>query len=392
MIEDFIEIKEPVVIEDIKKEKKKRPKKKKRSILMAFSFLLVFFLGSTLTISSVYLLKDELFGENNSNGQCYTKCENKVTINEKGISDAVDKIYDAVVYIENYQKQRAVSSGTGFVYKVDSEKGYILTNYHVISGNESIKVVLNNDKVVDATYLGGDEYMDIAVLSIKKEDVMKVATLGTSANSKLGDTVFTVGTPVDYEYRGTVTRGILSGKDRMVTVNDNSGSMVMKVLQTDSAINPGNSGGPLVNVNGEVIGINSLKLSNDRIEGMGFAIAIEEITGYLNSFEKGEKLTRPQLGINTAEISDIYSIYQAGINIDKSITKGVVIISVVKSSAADGNLKKGDVVTKINGAATDTLAFLRHELFKYQVGDKITVTYIRDGKTKTANITLKAGN
>ncbi len=347
---------------------------------------LIFFLGIFVTIGGIYYFKDELFsGDSSSNGICYTACQNKVTINEKGISDAVDKIYDAVVLIENYKNNQLYSTGTGFVYKIDSKKGYLLTNYHVVNGNTSLKVTLNNGNTVNATYLGGDEYLDIAVISIDSEYVMKVAEIGTSEESKLGDTLFTIGTPVDSEYMGTVTRGILSGKDRFVTVSDSS---VMKVLQTDAAINPGNSGGPLVNTNGEVIGINSLKIVEDEVEGIGFAIPIEDVMLHIDSFEKGEEIVRPFIGISMLNVSDSYYLYQYKIMLDESITSGAVVIEVTKDSPASSVLEKGDVITKINGEEVKNTAYLRYELYKYNAGDTIEVTFIRDGKVKTEKIKL----
>lgn len=352
---------------------------------------LMFFLGIFVTVAGIYYFKDELFkGDSSSNGICYTACQNKVTINEKGISDAVDKIYDAVVLIENYKNDKIYSTGTGFVYKVDSKNGYLLTNYHVVSGNTSLKVTLTNGKTVEAKYLGGDEYLDMAVISIAKENVIKVAEIGTSENSKLGDTLFTIGTPVDSEYIGTVTRGILSGKDRFVTVNssNNNDSSVMKVLQTDAAINPGNSGGPLVNSNGEVIGINSLKIVEDEVEGIGFAIPIEDVMFHIENFEKGEKIIRPFIGVSMLNVTDSYYLYQYKIMLDESITSGAVVIEVTKSSPASGVLKKGDVITKINGEDIKNTAYLKYELYKYSAGDTVEITFIRDNKTKTEKIKL----
>ena len=192
-----------------------------------------------------------------------------VTITESdSISSSVEKIYNAVVFIENYQNNQLASVGTGFFYKKDGKTAYIITNNHVVNG--ATKVVINtmDGKELDAKVLGTDEYSDVGVLSVKIDDDIQVATLGKSEDSKIGDTLFTVGSPMGKSYIGTVTKGILSGKNRTVSVTGTNGSYLMEVLQTDAAINPGNSGGPLVNMNGEVIGVNSMKLVQDEIEGM----------------------------------------------------------------------------------------------------------------------------
>ena len=353
--------------------------------------ILTCFLAIFIVAGVGYLFKDQLFKVVNSDGgTCYTTCENKVTVTDKGISDSVEKIYDAVVLIENYQKERLVSIGTGFVYKTDNKYGYIITNYHVINKNTGLKVILSNDEVVDATYLGGDEFIDVAVIAIPKDKVLKVANIGKSSDSKVGDTVFTVGTPVGHEYKGTVTRGILSGKDRLVDVTDEEMEYVMKVLQTDAAINPGNSGGPLVNINGEVIGINSIKLADEKIESMGFAIAIEDVMLHMNTFEAGKEIERPFLGISMHNVTDTYALARLGIKVPSNITKGVVIASTEKGSSVDGILKVGDVVTKLGKNEVNSIAYLRYELFKHNIGDKLSITFIRDGKENTSTVTLKA--
>ena len=164
---------------------------------------------------------------------------------------------------------------------------------------DKVTLVMSNDKTVDAEILGGDQYLDLAVLRIAKEDVIQVANIGNSENAKLGDTVFTVGSPMGYDYRGSVTSGILSGKERMVTVSVSSSSndWVMRVLQLDASINPGNSGGPLLNANGEVIGICSLKLVDDQIEGMGFAIPIEYAMSHASALENKEEMVKRHIAI-----------------------------------------------------------------------------------------------
>lgn len=352
-------------------------------------YIIVFFLGVLITFGAVFYFRDSLMGSTDSNGVCYTSCENRVTINEKGISDAVDKIYDAVVLVENYRGDTVYSTGTGFVYKVDKMYGYLLTNYHVVSENTSLKIILSDDTVVDAKYVGGDQYLDVAVLTIDKDKVLKVAEIGSSAKSKLGDTVFTVGTPVDYEYRGTVTRGILSGKDRLVSVSSTSDTYIAKVLQTDAAINPGNSGGPLLNTNGEVIGINSLKLVQNEIEGMGFAIAIEDVMTHIETFEKGEDIVRPFLGISMLDVSNTFALYSYGIILDEEITHGVVVTSIDSKGSVGNKLKKGDVILEFAGVKVKGPAYLRYELFKHKVGDEVEITYSRNGKISKVKITLK---
>ena len=200
--------------------------------------------------------------------------DRKFTVSEIGLSTGINNVYDSVVVVQNYKNDKANGIGSGFIYNND---GYIMTNSHVIEGANNIKVMLMSGDVIDAKVIGDDEYADIAVIKIDKKYVTKVATLGSSESINVGDTVFTIGSPISSEYYGTVTRGILSGKNRLVNVTVGSNNdWIMNVMQTDAAINPGNSGGPLCNANGDVIGINSMKLVQSQVEGMGFAIPIED--------------------------------------------------------------------------------------------------------------------
>ena len=346
--------------------------------------------------ATYYLVENKLNNEVTSDKTTSTttsgvvKCNNDITIDETGISTAVGKIYDATTTIQNYQSNTLASSGSGFIYKKDSKYAYILTNYHVVEHADKLVITLSSDDQEEGTYLGGDEYLDLAVVRISAKNITQVATLGNSEKTNVGDTVFTVGSPVGYEYRGSVTKGILSGKNRMITVSVNSNSdWVMNVLQIDATINPGNSGGPLLNVNGEVIGINSLKLVKDEVEGMGFAIPIEYATKYVEKFEKGEALERPLIGINMLNVTDTYRLRQYGIVLDDKIEEGVVVVGVVSGSgAAKGGVEKKDVITKINGKSVSSAAYLKYLLYQYEVGDTIKLTVIRDGKEKDLSVTL----
>ncbi|HIR74304.1 TPA: trypsin-like peptidase domain-containing protein, partial [Candidatus Ventrenecus avicola] len=320
-----------------------------------------------------------------------------VTVTDTGIADAVDKLYDAVVVVKTYVDGQLYATGTGFVYKEDGDTAYILTNNHVIEGGDEIYVEFTDGSNVITTVEGSDSYSDIAVLSVDSSYVTTVAQIGSSEEARVGDTVFTVGAPIDSStYSGTVTRGIVSGKNRLVSVSSsNSGTsdMMMSVLQTDAAINSGNSGGPLANANGEVIGITSLKLSSGSttsasIEGMGFAIPIETALDYAEKLERGETIERPQLGISMRNLSDaMYYHYQELRNID--IDAGVYVEEVTSGSpAADAGIRVGDIIISADGKDVDNLAYLRYLLYTHDVGDTMELTIYRNGDEVNLTVTL----
>ena len=320
-----------------------------------------------------------------------------VTVTDTGIADAVEKIYDAVVVVKTYRDGSLYATGTGFVYKEDGDTAYILTNNHVIEDGDEIYVEFTDGSNVITTVEGADVYSDIAVLSLSSEHVTTVAQIGSSEDARVGDTVFTVGAPIDSStYSGTVTRGILSGKNRLVSVsttNNSTSDMMMSVLQTDAAINSGNSGGPLANANGEVIGITSLKLSSSSstsasIEGMGFAIPIETALNYAEKLEQGETIVRPQLGITMSNLSDaIYRHYSELRNID--IDSGVYVEEVSSGSPAEkGGLKVGDIIISADGEDVPNLAYLRYLLYNHDVGDTMSLTVYRNGDKVDLTITL----
>lgn len=321
-----------------------------------------------------------------------------VTITDTGIADAVDKIYDAVVVVKTYSKKQLYSTGTGFVYKIEGNTAYILTNNHVIESGDAIYVEFNDGTIVETTVKGKDAYSDTAVLAISSEGVSTVASLGSSEKARVGDTLFTVGAPINADaYSGTVTRGILSGKNRLVSVsttNTSSADMMMSVLQTDAAINSGNSGGPLVNANGEVIGITSLKLSSSglsstaSIEGMGFAIPIETALSYAERLEKGETIDRPMIGITMRNLAEAVYYHYPNLN-NLGISAGVYIESVTANGpAANAGLKVGDVIVSADDKDVTSLAYFRYLLFNHNVGETMKVKVYRDGGYQELTITL----
>lgn len=319
--------------------------------------------------------------------------EENVNITDTGISAAVDKIKDSVVVIEVYSGKNLVSTGTGFMYDQDEEFGYIMTNHHVIEDAGDIKITYSDDSEGTASVVGSDQYADIAVLRVPKSDVKSVATIGNSTDMKVGDTVFTIGSPMGIDFRGTVTRGILSGKDRLVSVNVNSSQAdwIMNVMQTDAAINPGNSGGPLCNANGEVIGINSLKIVKDTIEGIGFSIPIEDAISYANSLREKGSISRPYIGVSMLNASSTMQLAYAGVRLDKEIEEGVVVVEIESGSPGDkAGLERGDVIVKVGDNWVSDIAEFRYRLYSYSPDETILLTILRNGKEETVNVKLSS--
>lgn len=347
--------------------------------------IIVFFVGCMVMYGIIYRFPS-LFSTTT------TKVEKNVTVTDLGIADSVEKVYDAVVIVSTYQNDRLYSTGTGFVYKKDGKVAYLLTNNHVINGGDKITVTFTDGNVVESTVVGSDLLSDIAVLSVSTNDIISVVELGSSEQLRVGDTAFTVGAPLDNAYSWTVTRGIISGKNRMVEVelSSSSGDYVMNVLQTDAAINSGNSGGPLCNANGEVVGITSLKLVEESIEGMGFAIPIERALEYADKLIKGEEITQPYIGISMVNVSDAYyEIKYYNMLTKYNITSGVVVLGVERGSAAEkAGLNEGDVIIKVNDDHVSSIGYFRYYLYNYKPGDKVNITYIRNGEEKVTTAIL----
>ena len=353
-------------------------------VLYCVGILVSAFLGGILTIS-VVAKNPESFGLIS-----VTKTEKEVTVVENGISESVDKVYDSVVVVKS-KTRNTEATGTGFIYSKDDNKYYIVTNFHVISGATAISIVFTNNVEVKVDYEGGDQFSDIAVLSYITDKELEVAPIGESTNMNVGDTVFAIGAPLDSDvYSWSVTRGILSGKDREVRVssdNSNSNDYIMNVLQTDAAINSGNSGGPLCNSNGEVIGVTNMKLVTSGVEGMGFAIPIEEAKVTIDAVIKEEEISRPYIGVHMLDASDRYNQVYYGLS---SSSYGVLITEVTVGKPANvAGLTKGDIIVGINDVKVTDIATFRYQLYKYHSGGKIKVKYIRNGKEYTVDILLE---
>lgn len=305
------------------------------------------------------------------------------------LKNGINNVYESTVYIEVSGDRGSVAAGSGFVYKSDDNYGYILTNYHVIENGKKYNITFTDGTDADAELVNGDEYYDIAILKVDVNKIKKVATLGNSSSAELGDSVFTVGAPLGKEYMGTITKGIISGVNRMVSVKLTSGTYLMEVLQTDASINSGNSGGPICNIRGEVIGITSSKLMGTGVEGMGFAIPINSVLDVIENMQNGTKVVRPYLGVQLVDISNTFALqYYYGINIG-DVDFGAVLSYVEDDKpASKAGLQVGDVIVEINGKKVDDTSHFKYELYKCSVGDKITVKYYRNNKLSETTIEL----
>ncbi len=364
--------------------------KKKKGIGIG-GLVLAFFVGllSMFLISNAYPLNTILYKTEDGKIVYETK---SVTVTDVGIAESVKKVYDASVVVTAYKDGKITSTGTGFVFKKDKNLAYILTNHHVISSalttSGKVFVTFTDDTTHEVTVVGSNQYDDIAVLSIEASKVKSVAKLGSSEKAEVGDTTFVIGAPMGTVYSWTVTRGILSGKDRLVEVsvaNKNVVDYVMRVLQTDAAVNSGNSGGPLCNINGEVIGVVSLKVISSGVEGMGFAIPVEDAMEYANALVEGKDVSRPYIGITMLDANNRMHAVKYHI----TPRTGVIVETTTGGSPADkAGLQPGDVIIAFDNTEIVSVASLRYHLYKHKNGDTIKVKYIRNGETKTTNMVI----
>ncbi|MEB8142913.1 S1C family serine protease [Mammaliicoccus sciuri] len=328
----------------------------------------------------------------------------------KSVSKMIEDVSPSIVGVINKQKASGLESffggnnsedsngsgdseetgtGTGVIYQSNGNSTYIVTNNHVIEGANEIEVRLHNDKSVKAKLVGTDVMTDLAVLKIEGNYNIEPIKFADSSKVKAGETVFALGNPLGVEFANSVTQGIISSEERTMNVQTSQGVTEATVIQTDAAINPGNSGGALIDLNGNLIGINSMKISRSDVEGIGFAIPSNEVNNIIKDIMDDGKVTRPYIGISMISIDDIPNQYKKELNL--TTDKGVYISEVDKK--ADNGLKKDDVITKVDDKDVSVVSDIKNYIYnEKKPGDKITIKYIRDGKTHTTKITLKEQN
>lgn len=320
-------------------------------------------------------------------------------------TNAIDKAAEAVVGINNIQSssfwfdeestnEDPAGTGSGVIYKKAGNKAYVVTNHHVVEGASKLEVSLSDGTKIPATLLGSDIWTDLAVLEIDASKIKKVVEFGNSDALKMGEPVIAIGNPLGPTFSGSVTQGIISGLNRAIPTDINQDGIVdwqSEVLQTDAAINPGNSGGALINMAGQVVGINSMKIAQNAVEGIGLSIPINSAKPVISDLEKFGSVKRPYMGIDLKSVEEIPAYYQSeALKLPRDVTHGVAIRQVVPGSpAALAGLKELDVIVELDGKKINDVIDLRKHLYQEKkIGEQMTIKYYRGGDLKETKLTL----
>ncbi|MBS4219782.1 trypsin-like peptidase domain-containing protein [Bacillus sp. FJAT-49711] len=322
----------------------------------------------------------------------------KVSASTKSLADMVEGTSKAIVGVVNFQNKRSqlspieesveAGSGSGVIFKKEGNDAYIVTNNHVIDGAEKVEVSFYDGEKTTAELVGADALTDLAVLKVDGKYADTVLKFGNSDALRAGDQVVAIGNPLGLDFSRTVTQGIVSAVNRTVSVTTSAGEWDLNAIQTDAAINPGNSGGALINSDGELVGINSLKISESGVEGLGFAIPINDAVPIINEIIKTGKIERPYMGVSLADLDQVPQQYLRAVPLN--VEDGVMVAAVEQNSAAEkAGLEVKDVIVSVNKNKVKNSGELRRYLYtELKVGDKVSLEVYRDGKLKTINITL----
>lgn len=322
------------------------------------------------------------------------------------ITNVVDNVSAAIVGVTNIQKRadfwsgdeaNEAGTGSGVIYKIDGDSVYIVTNHHVVEQADAVEIILNDETNIEAEILGSDLFTDLAVLRAPKKDipVEMAIEMGTSRSLKVGEPAIAIGNPLGHMFAGSVTQGIISGKQRTIPQDfnqDGRPDWQAEVIQTDAAINPGNSGGALINIEGQLIGINSMKINQAIAQGIGFAIPIDMAKPIIAQLEETGTVTRPYMGVEIYSLEEIpQAEWKNTLYLPETVAGGVYIWSIETRSPADAaGLRRLDVITSFAGEAVDDIVALRKILYQEkQVGDQVEVIYYRNGEKRETTLSLE---
>lgn len=363
-------------------------------------------IGGLITLLFVPLLGKLGYFDNsqqenqNTNQQFSNSKTTSVKVNSQ-ITEAVNKVRSAVVGVENLGSSDDPFSsanvkqgtGSGIIFQKSNDKALVVTNYHVIEGNKKVQVVLplSNDKskTVQAKVLGYDQVTDLAVLEIDAAGVTEVAEFGNSDTLQAGEPAIAIGNPLGPQFSQSVTVGVISSPKRTIDVTETTAT---DVIQTDAAINPGNSGGALVNAAGQVIGINSLKIAESGVEGLGFAIPANDAQPIIEQLIKQGHVPRPYLGVQLYDLQEMLPSAWDELKLPSSVQNGVLIKTVeANTPAALAGMKSRDVIVAIDKQAIANSSELRKHLYTKKIGNKVDLTIYRNGKKSNISVTLAEG-
>lgn len=389
-----------------------KPRKRKR-----FYWLTPLFLGVIIGILIVSVAIPELMKANiipqavgDQSPQTMTRDQEGNIINTSvnvdvstQVTEVVDTVTPAVVGVTNIQSQNDLwleqgtveaGTGSGVIYRIDDGTAYVVTNHHVIEGADEVEVILHDDTHVDAEIVGSDLFSDLAVLRMASDEVDGAIEIGASGNVKVGEPAIAIGNPLGLMFSSTVTQGVISGTERTIPQDfdmDGRPDWQAEVIQTDAAINPGNSGGALINIYGQLIGINSMKINEAAVEGLGFAIPIDYALPIMSELEEKGAVERPFLGVEVYSLDEIpHREWEDTLALPDEVTGGVYVWSVQSLSPADqGGLQQLDVIVELDGEPIGNIIELREVLFhEKEVGDSMAITYYRNGELQETEVTL----
>lgn len=330
-----------------------------------------------------------------------TPVQTSSNVSDSSVTNAVATAQPAVVTVNNFAQtgfsSEAVEAGvgSGVIYKKEGDSAFIVTNHHVVNGADKLTVTFNDGTTAEATLMGSDATYDLAVLKVDADKVPAVISIGKSSELKPGQTVIAIGNPLG-QFENSVTRGVVSSTSRLVPVDTDENGQAdfnAEVIQTDAAINPGNSGGALINEEGQLVGINSMKIATAEVEGVGFSIPVDIALPLINQIEQTGEVNHPSLGVSLRDVSEFPPGYLTEqINLPESVTAGTIIVEVQQnSSAAKAGLEARDVIVKINDKDVSSFIDLRSELIRDTDGT-VDIEYVRDGKTETVQVEIQNAN
>jgi len=371
------------------------------------SHVLTGFIGAVIGAVTISLVSPNLLNFNNDNSKISN--ENAVptqviNVSREDLTATIQAARKFVVGVNNYQSSNPFSmetqeagSGSGVIYKKVGNKALVATNNHVVEGAKQLKVKMADGQLINAKLVGTDQLLDLAVVAIDAKYVTNLAKLGDSESINVGETAIAIGNPLGF-LESTVTQGIVSSKAREIPQDidgDGVADYQTQVIQTDAAINPGNSGGALINAKGELIGINSSKIAEQSVEGIGFAIPINIAKPALDQIEKFGEVTRPVMGVGLKSVEEIpqYNIEES-LKLPGSVTKGAVITHVDPNTPAEKvGLRQLDVIVGLDDQPVNDVIQIREYLYSHKkVGDRLKVTFYREGKKQETTLTLASSN